>query len=236
MIAMNHTQHTYRVENPIAIKSVVLSDVDVSVEVLSSGDGSMYATYFTSDREKYDIEVEDGTLYIKKRVRILAGFLAFLDALKGVKLTMYLPDEYAGELRVTTVDGDITVRGVTVSSLAVKTTDGDITVSRMHIDGSLECKTLDGDIAVGGITAAEALLKTTDGDITLDRPIISDRLSCRAADGDITGVLAGRMSDYTFSVRTGDGDTNVASGGTGKTLAEIKTADGDVALSFSDEG
>lgn len=229
---MQYERHTYAVDNPAAIRSIVLSDVDAAVEVLPSGDGSMHAVYYTSDKESYDIIVEGGTLYIRKKMRIMMGFLSFLFTPGHVRLTMYLPEGYAGDLSITTVDGDITVRGVAMASLAVKATDGDISLDRSRIGGGATCKTVDGDIAVGSIAAADVSLRTTDGDIRLDCPIVGDRLACRTTDGDITGTLTGRISNYTFTIRTGDGHSNVAAGGTGKTLCEMKTVDGDIALSF----
>lgn len=233
---MQYEKKTYRVDNPAVIKSVVLMDVDVAVEALSSGDGSMYATYYISDKEKYDIEVDDGTLYIRKKLRPLFAFLTFRRAPDEIKLTIYLPAGYDGELSITTVDGGIGVDGIAAASMAVKTTDGYIAVARSHFTGGITCKTLDGNISASSVTATEAMLKTADGDILLNRPIISDRLSCRTTDGNITGTLAGRASDYTLMVRTGDGHSNVFPGGTGKTLCEVKTADGDIELSFADEG
>lgn len=232
---MTYEQHTYTAQNPSAIRSVVLTDTDVPVEVLSSGDSAMYATYFESDKEKYDIEVDGDTLYIRKKIRLMVDFFMFRSNPDDVKLTMYLPAGYAGELSVATADGDIRVYGVTVSGITIKATDGNIFVNRSHINGSAACKTIDGDIAVGGITASGVSLKTTDGDILLDRPLVSDRLSCRTTDGDIKGLLAGRASDYTFTVRTGDGRSNIASGGKGRTFCEVKTTDGNIKVSFEDD-
>lgn len=233
---MTYERNTYTVENPSAITSVVLMDADVSVEVLSSGDDSMHAVYYESDKEWYDIEVVEGTLYIKKKVQFMVGIFMFRKEPDYVKLTVHLPEGYAGSLGVTTADGDIRVYGITASDIAIKTADGNIAVNRSHISGTASCRTVDGDIAVGGITATEVLLKTTDGDIVLDRPLVSNRLSCRTTDGGIKGLLAGRASDYTFSVRTVDGRSNIASGGTGKTACELKVTDGKINISFEDEG
>lgn len=233
---MTYEQFTYTVENPSGIKSIVLMDADVPVEVLPSGGSSMHATYFESDKEKYDIEVDGDTLYIRKKIRFAIGFFMFRNSPDDVKLTMYLPDGYQGDISVATADGDVRVYGVSASAMQVKTADGDIAVNRTHINGGASCKTIDGDISIGSITASEVSLKTTDGDIVLDRPLISNRLSCRTTDGDIKGLLAGRASDYSFTVRTVDGRSNIGSGGMGRTFCELKAIDGDIAMSFEDQG
>lgn len=233
---MIHEHYTYTVENPSAIRSIALTDVDARIEVLSSGDGSMYASYFESDKEEYEIEEDGDTLYIRKKIQLIIGLFMFRKSPANVKLTMYLPVGYDGALSAATADGDIEIDGVTMSALDVKTADGDISVDRSHIHGSVACKTHDGDIAAHSITAAEASFKTTDGDILLDRPIIGNRIFCRATDGDVKGVLAGRASDYTFHVRTMDGRSNITSGGKGKTVCEIKTMDGDIEVAFEDAG
>lgn len=231
---MEFVKRTYEVENPGAIRSVVILDADVPVEVITSGDVGMRATYFESEKEQYDIEVDGDTLYIRKKTRFTFGLRMFFSTPAGMRLTMYLPAGYAGDLSVTTADGGIRVFGVTASAIAMRTADGDINVNQTRIDRELMCKTVDGNIAVGSISAMEATLKTTDGDILLDRPLIANRITCRATDGDIRGLLAGRESDYSFSVRKIDGHSNIRSGGTGKTLLEAKTVDGDIAMSFVD--
>lgn len=233
---MTYKPFTFTVDHPAAIHTILLTDADVPVEVLSSGDGRLYATYFESEKETYDIEVDDGTLYIRKRVSLMAGLFRFRSEPEHVKITLYLPDHYNGSLSIATVDGDIRVYGVSASDLTVKTTDGDISVNRTHINGAASCKTTDGDITVGSITAAEASLKTTDGDILLDRPLVSGRITARTTDGGIKGLLAGRDLDYSFSVRVVDGRSNVRSGGNGRTLCELKTVDGNIDVSFEDRG
>lgn len=231
---MTHEQHTYTAPNPSAIHTIVLMDADVPIEVFSSGDDSMHVSYFESDKEEYKIEASGETLYIRKKIQLTIGLFMFHKNPDHVKLTMYLPVGYDGSLSVTTADGDILVHGVTLSELTAKTVDGHIVIDKSHIIGSVACKTQDGDITVGAITACEVSLKTTDGDILLDRPLVSGKLSCRATDGDIKGMLAGRPSDYTFSVRTMDGHTNITSGGNGKTHCELKTMDGNIKVSFED--
>lgn len=231
--AMTYEQHSFVAKNPSSIRSIVVADTDVPVEVLTSGDGSLRATYFESDKETYDIEMDGDTLTIKK-VQPLFGLFMLRMPQEDVQLTLYLPARYNGDLSVTTVDGDIRVHGVTMTRLAVKATDGNIAVTQCHIGGSISCRTTDGDLALAGSTALEAALKTVDGDIMLDRPLVSNLLSCRTTDGDIHGLLAGRASDYTLQVSTVDGRSNLRSGGTGKTVCNIKTIDGKIRLSFED--
>lgn len=231
---MTYEQFTYTVDTPSMINSIALMDADVPVEVLPSGGSAIYATYFESDKERYNIEVDGDTLYIRKKVTFSIGLFMFHGTPEDVRLTMYLPDGYHGGLSVATADGDVRVYGVSASAMQVKTADGDISVNRTHIGADASCKTIDGDISIGSITASEVSLKTTDGDIVLDRPLISNRLSCRTTDGDIKGLLAGRASDYAFSVRKLDGHSNIRSGGTGRTLCELRVIDGDIEVSFED--
>lgn len=233
---MTYERHTHTVPNPSIVRSIVIKDVDVPVEVLPSGDDSMHFVYFESDREEYDIELEESTLSIKKRIQLLVGLFMFRKTPAHVKLTVYLPTGYDGELSITTTDGGIRVHEVTMANAAVKTTDGSIEIIRSHAAGSITCTTHDGTITAGRLTAAEMFLKTTDGGIALDCPRISDRLTCRTTDGRIKGLLAGRESDYTFAVRTVDGRTNISTGGTGQTMCELKTTDGRIELSFEDVG
>lgn len=233
---MTYERDTYIVQSPSAVRSVVIKDADVPVEILPSGDDSMHVIYYESEKEEYDIELEGDTLSITKRVHLMVGLFMFHREPEHVKLTVYLPTGYAGALSVTTSDGGIRIQEVTMSDVVAKTTDGSIEIDRSHIARSVTCTTTDGKITAGRLTAAEMSLKTTDGRIVLDCPRVSDRLTCRTTDGRIKGVLAGRASDYTFAVKTADGRTNIHTGGTGRTMCELRTTDGRIELSFEDAG
>lgn len=233
---MTYVQHTYNVPNPSIVRTIAIKDVDVPVDILPSGGDSMHAVYFESDRETYDIQLEGDTLSIRKRIRPMISLLMLQKIPEHVKLTLYLPEGYDGELSAVTTDGSIRVDGVTVSEMVLKTVDGDIEIIRTHAGGSITCTTHDGNVTAGRLTAAETSLKTTDGNIALDCPRISDKLSCRTTDGHIRGVLAGRMSDYTFAVRTVDGRSNLHPGGDGLTMCELRTTDGRIDVAFEDVG
>ena len=209
-----------------------LTEVDVPVEILPSGDESMHVEYYTSEHEKYEIDVHDNMLHIAKKISF-SWFISW-ETPDKVKLTLYLPAGYAGDLEATAADGDIHIGNVPLSRLSVKTGDGDIFMRKTQIAGDATCKTFDGDIRIDEVSATNMKLQTTDGDISLTRPAITNSLSCGAADGDIEGMLAGQASDYTFVVKTADGDSNIASGGSGAIQCELKTIDGDVTVAFED--
>lgn len=226
----NYEEQSYAVENPSSITAIRLTEVDVPVEVLSSGDDSMHVSYYTSEYEKYEIEVHDSTLHITKKISF--HWFISVEPPEEVKLTLYLPVNYAGDMEATAADGNIHIGEVPFSRLSVKTGDGGISISKTQIAEDVICETLDGDIKIDGVSATDMKLKTMDGDISFDRPAIANSLSCRAVDGDIEGTLVGQASDYTLIVKTADGDSNIASGGSGAKQCELKTIDGDVTVAF----
>lgn len=235
LAADRYEEQSYTVQDPLVIQSIDITDTDVPIEVRPSGDDSMHVSYFTSEYEKYEIGVDDGTLRIVKKESFRIGFFWDIWHHEKVKLTLYLPDAYAGALQVETSDGDIRIEGITASAAVITASDGDIHISKSRFGGDADIKTFDGDIRVDKIEANGLSVQTNDGDMFIDRPVVESGLSCRAFDGDIEGTLAGSAADYTLTVQTADGNSNITSGGTGTKQCDIKTVDGDIAIFFEKE-
>lgn len=230
-----YEEQSYTAEDPSVIQAIEITDTDVPIEIKPSGDGTLHVSYFTSAYEKYDIGVDNGTLHIIKQESFRPGFFWDFWDFESIKLTLYLPDGYAGALQVETADGDIRIDGITASGATITANDGDISIARSQLSGDVSVKTFDGDIRIDAIEAASLAMQTNDGDMFMDRPIIESSVSCSAFDGDIEGTLSGSAADYTLTIKTSDGDSNIVSGGSGPKQCDLKTADGDIVIFFEKE-
>ena len=150
-----------------------------------------------------------------------------------------------GRIVVSTVDGDLTVRRCT-GNIEARSVDGRLlledsgeTVKARTVDGNititgllknLEVSTTDGDLDItiedGSRIEAEWEIRSTDGDIVLRMPEgFSADLDIQTGDGRITNqhavVISGDVSGRRLKGRMNSG------GG----LLQIRTSDGDVAIS-----
>lgn len=232
LAADQYEEQSYVVEDPASIQVIDITDTDVPIKVRPSGDGSMHLSYYTSEHEKYDIGVDNGTLHIIKRGTIRFGINWDFWNRQSVELILFLPDGYAGLLQMETSDSDIRMDNIAASGITLATSDGNVHISRARFSGDVGIRTLDGNITVDTVEAANLALQTNDGDIIIDRPVFEENLVCRAFDGNIEGTLAGAAADYTLAVTTEDGRSNITSGGTGAKHCDMKTMDGNVSIFF----
>lgn len=230
--AEKYEEQSYEIKDPSAIHAIEITDTDVPIEIRPSGDGSMHVSYYTSEHEKYDVGVDNGTLHIIKRETFRFGIHWDFWNYQSVRLTLFLPDDYAGSLQLETADGDIRMDNVAASSAVISASDGNIHISRSQFSGNADIKTFDGNIRVEAIEVTNLTMQTNDGNIFFDRPVIGGELACRAFDGNIDGTLIGSAADYTLTVAVADGNSNITSGGAGATHCDIKTLDGDVSIFF----
>ena len=111
--------------------------------------------------------------------------------------------ESTGEVRVHTVDGDITVGSLSGGNISLQTVDGDILAETLMAD-EVTLHSVDGDIVAETLAGGALKLSTADGDIEVAE--LSGALHASSGDGDVT-VNVAKFDGLT--VQTGDGDITV---------------------------
>ena len=146
-----YKQETYTSSGNIS--SIVLCDTDVPIEICNSNNDEIVLCYYNADHksEIYVIEEADGILTVDKKSEPNYGIFIFgdqynSDSYADVMLKMYIPNNYMGDLSVESLDGNITIKNITIDTLSVDTNDGDVLLSGITITRYLFCKTKDGDV------------------------------------------------------------------------------------------
>lgn len=147
----NYEEETYIIST--MIEDVVLQEEDVSVQICSSDNENLYLSYYCADddSEQYEITEDKGTLLVTKESKNNYGIFLFgdqytSDSYKDVKLTLFIPDNYEGDLSIQTLDGDIVIGDVVIEKLTINTKDGNVSFDDTTITQSLSCKTKDGNV------------------------------------------------------------------------------------------
>lgn len=155
--------------------------------------------------------------------------------------------EWAQDIKVETVDGDIDIIDVTANMVNVSTVDGDVSLTR--IDANIKAKTVDGNIALAELVNSECRCKTVDGDIEVNGG--SGTFGAESVDGNISvenfraSFIDAHTSDGRIkldlqqsanldaTLRTSDGDVRVwLAAGTSVEL-DVKTGDGRIRTDLS---
>lgn len=145
----------------------------------------------------------------ERRDRGSLSFQLVLRVPSGLDLSLKTVDgdvsvlESQGEVRVHTVDGDITIGSLSGGIASLHTVDGDILAETLTAD-EVNLHTVDGDIVTETLAGDVLKLSTADGDIEIAE--LRGALHASSGDGDVT-VSVAEFNGLT--VQTGDGDITV---------------------------
>lgn len=180
----------------------------------TSGNEISVKQYDVDDANLFELEIRDGELRVKVESKIRLVMFYY-----EPRLEIYLPDDYAGNVSLTTTSGNINcTEFVSWDNTQLKTSSGTIRLENGIRCSDLTAQSSSGTIRMGGIFSDSANIKATSGTVTL---------------GDIEAQGALNVSTSSGSIRTGNIKAGfvaiLASSGTIK-LGEI-SADGDISLS-----
>lgn len=150
---------SYSVEDVSAIK-IAYGAGDVRF-FRSDGDQLILKEYMTVVKDRYRAKVEsgDGTIGIKEGSKpLFGGFSRYAE--------IYLPDNFKGELTVTTSHGEINCSDIqlNLSALRFDTSAGAVRLSNVEAD-SVYLSTTHGNMYLGELTAETVRLETTHGSV-----------------------------------------------------------------------
>ena len=197
------------------------------------------------------LKTEDGTLYIAESDDNFQPVSWFFGSIPPVEIV--LPAAEYGSLHLQTDTGDIRIIDVTAAQgIVLQTGTGDIELSGGRAE-SISATADTGDIRLSDVTAAQKItLKSDVGDLTLNSAtaaeiearadtgnvsvsgIAADAITLSADTGDIRGTIAGKKADFTISVTTDTGSSNLQSGGSGAKRLTVSTDTGDIVLNLAE--
>lgn len=149
----NYEEQSYTCIDSSQITNIVIDNDDIPVEIHSSPNENIYFLYYLADDKsnQYDIVEKDGVLNISNNVKQNYGIFIFgddysSDSYKEIKLEIFVPHDYSGNLSVKTFDGNVSIYDISVENLEIETYDGNVLFENTGINESLYCKTQDGNI------------------------------------------------------------------------------------------
>jgi len=221
------TEHTAKVKN-----GTLILEADHKFNIV----GLPFTTFFNQPR-KVTVSLPEGT-YVSLNAAVVSGDVS-------------IPDDFGftGDVRITTVSGDVKIEAESCEGLSVKTvsgdvhvgetrcktagfdtTSGDVELDDLEVKGVLEMNSISGDLKLNEVKADGVTVTTVSGNVRLEK-LDAESLSVKTTSGDVTGSLAQSMD---IDTDTTSGDVNVPSGG-GEGHARIHTTSGDIHLTIDKE-
>ncbi len=160
-----------------------------------------YANYEVSDGELAQMKCQSGKLMVKGPRRSNAFFGININ--KFIYTEVYLPKDYAGELNINTVSGEISITTdlLLAGALNLCSTSGDIYAGsgKLQAEEINVCST-SGEIRLPVLEAGKVNMSTTSGDISVKEA--DTFVSCSSTSGEI--IISGGAGDRRVSSTSGD--------------------------------
>lgn len=140
------------------------------------------------------------------------------------------------ELIASSDNGEIVFQGGTVSESVTLTSDnGRITVCGDLHAARVELESDNGKLSITGAVTADLFSASTDnGDINVSATLDAQKVILESNVGDVSATLAGNLLDYTVTVETDIGDSNIVSRTGGTRELNVQTDVGDIEILFAD--
>ena len=181
----------------------IFRDIDIDsraedLTILHADDGVCKAVFYGSDRQKHEVRVENGTLFIRiTEEGKWYDRIAFFSSQKtGIEL--YLSQTQYSSLQIKSSTGDIEVtERVSFEDVDIAVGTGDIR-SRASVSGKASVKTGTGDITLEDMSAGAVSIVTASGDTDMRSVESSGDIKIKSASGDICmEEVRGRNVDIT---------------------------------------
>lgn len=196
----------------------VMSDVtDVHIE--GADVEEVTVDYLETDRTKYQVVAENGTLLVKNKTRNKWMF--------GLDFDFFFGNEEDKEVR-------ITLPRELLTSLRAELDVGDLTISNLAVkqDGHLKSDVGDTDLenlVVGGKLTIEQDV----GDLEFTDLLVGQSLIIDTNVGDVSGTIADEMGNYTITSSIDVGDSNLPDNlDGGPKILDVTGDVGDVSIEF----
>lgn len=160
-----YTMQTYVSQNPIT--SIVVDDDNMTVEVKKSKDDRVHVNYFTNDNDYYEI-TENGVLSIDRVTNYKWYHYIFQIDFHKKELTIYLPEQYDGDLDIKTSNAKIEVEDISARRIDLKTSNSSIDMEDSSFTEVAKMKSSNGRIEATNVTSAgDMTAKTSNSKIDI---------------------------------------------------------------------
>lgn len=138
------------------VQAVEINVIDRKIELEPSSDGQITVDYYESDKEAYDIAVnEEGTLAIScKNSKEWSDYIGGKAAEEYRVIRLHVPEGALASLGITTTNEDVSLPAITLQdSLYVDVNNGNIDLERLDVGSAVSLTAKNGSVTgtiVGG--------------------------------------------------------------------------------------
>lgn len=137
---------------------------------------------------------------------------------------------------VSTDNGEIYLGSVTAREMNVHTNNGEIELQAVALTGNFSCKSNNGKILLKeSVHAANIRVETNNGEICANGCLQANDITLDSDVGSITALVYGTRADYTLTVSTDVGISNLTSSTGGAKTLTVTTDVGSINVRFSGE-
>ncbi|PWM70265.1 MAG: hypothetical protein DBX59_11420 [Bacillota bacterium] len=130
------------------VRSVVVNAADREVEICAAADGKIRAEYIESEKEYYEIDVQDAQLTIKLVYdKEWSDFIGTAPAAEHRTIKLYLPDGVLSDISVKTTNESIKFALAVTGSVTLENNGGDLKLENVSVGKSLLLTAKNGNIA-----------------------------------------------------------------------------------------
>ena len=249
---------TYQIAGA-ALSDITVEDVRHAIRVQPSQDGDVHITYYENEREYYTFGDSDKAVYMKSVSNWHWYEFWRYGSHKDESVVIEIPDDFAGGLHISTVNGAITVTDVALGGeMVISTTAGAVEVQRVRAAGDVQASSTHGVVRLDDVAAhneggsASLQASTTNGEVSFDRVqadaslsghtvngaitlsgVKADNIQLRTVNGKVAGTIIGAAAEYTIRSQTTHGKNTLpthAAGGEKK--LDVETVNGAIDITF----
>ena len=216
------------------VKALEIADENNSITLARSSDQSIVITYYESQKDRYDLGVDDGGLLTMRYVNDRQWYerIGIQWGHPDTHVTVALPASFRGDLALGTVNGSITAQEQPVGALRAATTNGDIRLNNVGATGDAVVSTVNGQILLGGLTANSITASGVNGQIQVGGISATGAISLSTTNGSISGAIQGNAQDYTVNAGTVNGSCNLTNSTGGAKSLSVHTTNGSIDVRF----
>lgn len=221
---------TYQTKSD-GINTIHLSSEDKAIVIEPSDSNQIKVDYVSNQYEKYNFSCEDGTLSITNEEQKKWARWAFDDD-NAPRITVSLPKNYAGDIKVETNDSYIQVKDLkSLKDLVCETSNSYIKVSSLSAQ-VLNFKTENAAISLNSVSASKQLsAETQNATINLSQ-IESPDISLQTQNALISGTIRGSEDDYSIDAKTTNAINNLKNRSGGNKKLSVETTNAIISVKF----
>lgn len=224
----SYETNTYSVKGEF--RNISIDTKTTDIQIRSSDDGACKIVCFASEKEKYNVSVENDVLTIC--VIYQKNWYDYIEFMgKTHKITLYLPNDQYGDLviRESTGDivisdeiafekvdislntGDVFLENVAAEAVALSLSTGDVMLRNMECSGNIKIVSTSGDVSAVNVICGNFTAQGSTGDLYMKNVIAKEALFIKNSTGDVDfdACDAGKVSIQTT---TGDVEGSFLSG------------------------